>query len=80
VYTEPDSACGHDYALHFGTTDGYTVVRHDNSHEDRGVYDEHLCNRRYTRTDFIGMDEIVDRFYEAKNLYVRWKGIAGKAP
>lgn len=80
VYVEPDAPCGYDYVLHFGTVDDFTVVRYDNSHEDQGVYDEHLCDRRYTRPDFPGIGEIVDRFYEAKNLYVRQKGIEGKAP
>jgi hypothetical protein len=80
VYVKPDAPCGYDYALHFGTTDGYTVVRYDNSHEDQEVYDEHLCGRRYTHSKFPGITEVVDRFYEAKNLYVRWKGIEGKTP
>ena len=80
VYAEPDTSCGYDYVLHFGTTDGFTVVRYDNSHEDQGIYDEHLCGTRYTRSEFPGMTGILDRFYEAKNLYVRYEGIEGKAP
>lgn len=32
-----ETPCGHDYALRFGTTDGHSMARYDNSHEDKGV-------------------------------------------
>ncbi len=80
VHREPRKRCGYDYAMHFGATDGYTVVRYDNSHEEQGVYDEHLCGSRYVHPEFPGLSTLLDRFYWVKNVYVRWKGVEGKTP
>ncbi|KZN24199.1 hypothetical protein A4G99_07085 [Haladaptatus sp. R4] len=53
--------CGWDYALHFGTVEGTTLVRYDNAHERTKGHERHSCDG-ITRIEFPGMYALVERF------------------
>jgi len=54
--------CGYDYALHYGTTDGETLLRYDNAHERTKGHERHTVDGD-ERIEFPGMYELVRRFY-----------------
>ncbi|USZ68596.1 DUF6516 family protein [Halorussus salilacus] len=57
--------CGWKYRLHFGTTDGETILRYDNSHELTKGHERHVGDGETERTeeiDFPGMDALLERF------------------
>lgn len=49
---------GWKYRLHYGTVDGRTVVRYDNSH---GVHERHTGDK-VEEIEFASMTEILERF------------------
>lgn len=53
--------CGYKYSLHFGTPDGETIVRYDNSHEDTKGHERHT-REAVERIEFPGMVELIERF------------------
>lgn len=53
--------CGWDYALHFGTVEGTTLVRYDNAHERTKGHERHTRNGT-ERIEFPGMRTLVERF------------------
>ena len=58
--------CGWKYRLHFGTTEGTTLLRYDNSHERTKGHERHFTENGIERTeriDFPGMDALLNRFY-----------------
>jgi len=52
---------GVKYRLHYGTEDGTTLVRYDNSH---GVHERHTRDGLDDEYEFPGYDAIQDRFWE----------------
>lgn len=52
---------GWDYALHYGTVDGDTLLRYDNAHERRNGHDRHTPDGVET-VAFPGMAELLERF------------------
>ncbi len=53
--------CGYDYTLHYGTTDGETLLRYDNAHERSKGHERHTADG-VTEIEFPGMAELYDRF------------------
>jgi hypothetical protein len=53
--------CGWDYALHYGTKEGETLLRYDNAHERTKGHERHGADG-VTRIEFPGMFELLDRF------------------
>ena len=51
---------GVKYRLHYGTDDGETIVRYDNSH---GFHERHTAEGRDVDYEFSGYDEIQARFW-----------------
>lgn len=51
---------GVKYRLHYGTTDGDTIVRYDNSH---GVHERHTEEGLDEEYEFPGYETVLDRFY-----------------
>jgi len=39
--------CGYDYALHYGTIDGETLLRYDNAHERHKGHERHTSDSDY---------------------------------
>lgn len=64
VRTTTDSAypSGWRYSLHYGTKDGETIVRYDNSHEDTKGHERHT-SKGVDFIDFPGMRELLGQFY-----------------
>jgi uncharacterized protein (UPF0128 family) len=55
--------CGWDYALHYGKTDGETLLRYDNAHERTKGHERHTSDG-VTIIDFPGMAELLARFQQ----------------
>jgi len=53
--------CGYDYTLHYGTTDGETLLRYDNAHERSKGHERHTRDD-VTEITFPGMMELYERF------------------
>lgn len=53
--------CGWDCALHYGTTDGETLLRYDNAHERSKGHERHTADGVET-VEFPGMTALFDRF------------------
>jgi hypothetical protein len=51
---------GIKYRLHYGTDDGRTVIRYDNSH---GIHERHTADGRDENYEFPGYDAIQARFW-----------------
>lgn len=58
---DPAYPSGYKYSLHFGTLDGETILRYDNSHEDTKGHERHFRDE-VERIEFPGMVELVERF------------------
>lgn len=54
---------GYKYSLHFGTLDGETILRYDNSHEDTKGHERHTHDE-VAEIEFPEMVELVERFEE----------------
>jgi len=54
---------GYKYSLHFGTLDGETILRYDNSHEDMKGHEHHTADG-VEEIEFPGMVELLERFEE----------------
>lgn len=57
--------CGWKYRLHFGTTEGETILRYDSSHELTKGHERHVGDDETERTeeiDFPGTDALLERF------------------
>lgn len=54
---------GWKYRLHYGTTDGETLVRYDNSHERNKGHERHVGGDT-ERIEFTSMDDMLRRFYD----------------
>ena len=52
---------GWDYALHYGTVDGETLLRYDNAHERTKGHERHTPEGVETIT-FPGMFELLEQF------------------
>lgn len=52
---------GWDYALHYGTIDGDTLLRYDNAHERSKKQERHEGDE-VERIDFPGMNALRERF------------------
>ena len=55
--------CGFDYALHYGTVDGETLLRYDNAHERSKGHERHTADG-VTEIAFPGMTALIERFEE----------------
>jgi hypothetical protein len=63
VKTDDDEyPSGWKYRLHYGTTDGETLVRYDNSHERSKGHERHEGDST-EEVEFTSMDGILRRFY-----------------
>lgn len=60
---DPEYPSGWKYRLHYGTLDGETIVRYDNSHEKQRGHDRHVGDRTES-VEFTTMQEIYRRFLE----------------
>ena len=64
VLTVPESKKfpdGVKYRLHYGTEDGNTLLRYDNSH---GVHERHTSNGIDQGYEFPGYDAVQERFWD----------------
>lgn len=52
---------GVTYRLHYGTDDGNTLIRYDNSH---GVHERHTQNGIDEDYEFPGYDAVQERFWD----------------
>ena len=52
---------GYKYSLHFGTLDGETILRYDNSHEETKEHERHTADE-VEEIEFPGMVELLERF------------------
>ncbi len=52
---------GWDYALHYGTVDGETLLRYDNAHERTKGHERHTGDG-VEGVPFPGMPELLERF------------------
>jgi hypothetical protein len=56
------------YRLHYGTTRGETIVRHDSSHELSKGHERHVGDKT-EEIEFNSMDDILQKFYrDVENL------------
>ncbi|MDZ7746061.1 MAG: DUF6516 family protein [Halobacteriales archaeon] len=53
--------CGYDYSFHYGTTNGETILRYDNAHEQAKGHERHTSDG-VERIDFPGIRALYDRF------------------
>lgn len=53
---------GWKYRLHYGTTEGETIVRYDNSHERSKGHERHIGDR-IAVIEFTSMTDVLQRFY-----------------
>ncbi|PSQ07828.1 hypothetical protein BRC97_02510 [Halobacteriales archaeon QS_6_71_20] len=60
---DPAYPSGYKYSLHFGTLDGDTILRYDNSHEDTKGHERHTADE-VEEIEFPGTIELLDRFEE----------------
>ena len=58
---DPKYPSGWDYALHFGTLDGETLLRYDNAHERTKGHERHTLEG-VEEIEFPGMFDLLDRF------------------
>ena len=58
---DPKYPSGWDYALHFGTLDGETLLRYDNAHERTKGHERHTPEG-VEELEFPGMFDLLDRF------------------
>lgn len=58
---DPAYPCGYKYSLHFGTLEGDTIIRYDNSHEDTKGHERHTSDG-VEQVEFPGMIALIDRF------------------
>jgi len=58
---DPAYPSGYKYSLHFGTLDGDTILRYDNSHEDTKGHERHTADA-VAEVEFPGMVGLVERF------------------
>lgn len=68
--TDATYPSGWRYSLHYGTTDGETIVRYDNAHETTKGHERHVGDR-VAVIDFPGMMELYDRFRREVEQYRR---------
>ncbi|WP_135829991.1 toxin-antitoxin system TumE family protein [Halorussus halobius] len=59
--TDDKYPCGYDYALHYGTLDGDTLLRYDNAHERHKGHERHTPDG-VEQIDFPGMEALIRRF------------------
>lgn len=60
--------CGWDYALHYGTLEGETLLRYDNAHERTKGHERHTPDGA-EEIEFPGMTELYRQFLrEVDNL------------
>jgi hypothetical protein len=60
-----ETADGYDYAMHYGTLDGETLLRYDNAH---GVHERHEGDD-VVEIAFPGIDPLLRQFYrEIENI------------
>lgn len=59
--TDDSYPSGWRYSLHYGTTEGKTIVRYDNAHEDTKGHERHV-DEKTEIIDFPGMRELYERF------------------
>ena len=69
VKTDDDEyPCGWKYRLHYGTIDGETLVRYDNSHERQKGHEKHTSDGT-DEIEFSTMENLLRRFHrEVENL------------
>lgn len=53
--------CGYDYALHYGTIEGDTLLRYDNAHETQKSHERHTADG-VEEIEFPGMEALIERF------------------
>ncbi|MFC6722098.1 toxin-antitoxin system TumE family protein [Halobacteriaceae archaeon SHR40] len=53
--------CGYDYALHYGTIDGDTLLRYDNVHEQHKGHERHTLDGT-EEIEFPGMEALIRQF------------------
>lgn len=58
--------CGYDYTLHYGTTDGETILRYDNAHERQKGHERHTADT-VEEIEFPGMEPLIQRFERELN-------------
>ena len=58
--------CGYDYTLHYGTTDGETILRYDNAHERQKGHERHTTDT-VEEIEFPGMETLIQRFERELN-------------
>jgi hypothetical protein len=58
---DPQYPSGWDYALHYGTIGGETLLRYDNAHERTKGHERHTPDGT-ERIEFPGMLALVERF------------------
>jgi hypothetical protein len=63
--TDDDDAypSGWRYSLHYGTTDGKTILRYDNAHEETKGHEKHTGDT-VEEIEFPGMVPLYERFLE----------------
>jgi hypothetical protein len=59
--TDDSYPSGWRYSLHYGTTEGKTIVRYDNAHEDTKGHERHV-DVKTEIIDFPGVMELYQRF------------------
>lgn len=52
---------GYKYSFHFGTTDGRTIVRYDNAHEETKGHERHTLDG-VELIEFPGIETLYERF------------------
>jgi len=58
--------CGYDYTLHYGTTDGETILRYDNAHERQKGHERHTTDT-VEEIEFPRMETLIQRFERKLN-------------
>lgn len=58
---DPAYPSGYKYSLHFGTLEGETILRYDNSHEDTKGHECHTADE-VEEIEFPGMIKLLERF------------------
>ena len=53
--------CGYYYTMHYGTTDGETLLRYDNAHEQMHGHERHTADG-VTDIEFPGIVDLFERF------------------
>lgn len=60
---------GYRYSLHFGTLEGTTILRYDNSHEVQKGHERHTMGG-VEEIEFPGMIELIERFEREIGHYI----------